>query len=67
MDNIAQEWLKVTKLQISSLCKSPVLTNLINGPEASSLHRSIRLELDPETVAGRSDWRRKCTMTEFGN
>lgn len=50
------------------LCKSPVpLTNLKNGPEASPLHRRIRLELDPETVAGRNDWRPKCTMTEFAN
>jgi len=58
----------VSKLQVSSLCKSPVpLTNLINGPEASPLHRSIRLELDPETVAGRSDWRHEGTLTESAN
>lgn len=50
------------------MCRSPVpLTNLINGPEASPLHRSIRLELDPEAVAGGSDWRHECTMTEFAN
>lgn len=68
MDNIALKWLKMSKLQISSLCKSPVpLTNLINGPEASPLHRSVRLELDPETVASRSDWRHECTMTESAN
>lgn len=67
MDNIASKSLKAFKLQTTSLCKSTVLTNLVNSPEASPLHRSIRLELDPETVAGRSDWRYNCTMTESGN
>jgi len=67
VDNIASKSLKAFKLQTISLCKSTVLTNLVNSPEASPLHRSIRLELDPETVAGRSDWRYNCTMTESGN
>lgn len=43
------------------------LTNLINSPEASSLHRSIRLEFDPETIAGRSDCRHDCITADFSN
>lgn len=68
MNTISRKWLKVSKLQVSSLCKWPVpLTNLINSPEASSLHRSIRLEFDPESIAGRSDCRHECIMTDSSN
>lgn len=62
------EMTESVQITVSSLCKWPVsLTNLINSPEASSLHRSIGLEFDPETIAVRSDCRRECIMTDFFN